>query len=362
VDISLIQSMIDSGYISKRKHPTENLYILNYTSKTQIENNWNEATLNCRGLIVDDDWNIIERPFKKFFTLSQLDNPILKPFRDMVYGELNKTYLLKTFDKIDGSLIILLNYHGKLQFTTRGSFDSEQAKEANRLLAGPLNKRFQYSWSPGVTYLFEIVYPENRIVIDYGDERDLYLLAAIDKQTGKDRWDLVEAYQHFCANYEYKCPTSQQYNIDNLDDLLKYTNDNKEGFVIVFNNGERVKIKLDNYVRLHKIITGLNERHIWELLRNDQDITSYLTNVPDEFYNWVTLTVLDLTDKYNEIYNHVQSVLKKDIIDRDPPLDRKTLALKYQDYKYKTVMFAILDNKQYKQTIWRLIRPSVRSN
>ena len=34
------------------------------------------------------------------------------------------------------------------------------------------------------TYLFEIIYPSNRIVVDYGSSRRLVLLAAVHTQTG----------------------------------------------------------------------------------------------------------------------------------------------------------------------------------
>jgi RNA ligase len=79
--------------------------------------------------------------------------------------------------------------------------------------------------------------------------------------------------------------------------------------------------------------------------------------VPDEFYNWVRNTEANLRSQYAEIESHVRAVLNKEIAKRNPPLTRKQLAIKYQDYKYKAIMFQILDNKEYKESIWRLIRP-----
>ena len=66
-----IEEAISEGLISKRKHPELPIYILNYTPAAQYGWKWTRATVNCRGLIVDDSWNIIARPFKKFFTVEQ---------------------------------------------------------------------------------------------------------------------------------------------------------------------------------------------------------------------------------------------------------------------------------------------------
>ena len=71
MNIKLIKQMIEEDYVSKRKHPECDLYILNYTPKCQINWKWNEATMTCRGLIVDAYWNVVARPFKKFFTYEQ---------------------------------------------------------------------------------------------------------------------------------------------------------------------------------------------------------------------------------------------------------------------------------------------------
>ena len=52
-EISRITELINEGYITCRRHPDTDLYILNYTPKTQFENKWEPATECCRGLIVD---------------------------------------------------------------------------------------------------------------------------------------------------------------------------------------------------------------------------------------------------------------------------------------------------------------------
>lgn len=100
-----IQANIDYGWISKRKHPQLDYWILNYTQKAQIDWEWNSVTTICRGLIVDQDWNIIARPFKKFFTLDQwqtLRNSVWNLYH-VKYSEMfNGPFEIQ--NKIDGCL------------------------------------------------------------------------------------------------------------------------------------------------------------------------------------------------------------------------------------------------------------------
>jgi len=360
LDKNKVNHLIDTGYISKRKHPTENLYILNYTPKCQIEWHWTPETIACRGLIVDDNWNIIERPFLKFFTQDQWET--LRNDVAHLYGVQYK-YMMEgpfsVYDKLDGSFSVLFFTDGKPQMATRGSFESEQAIRANQMIQGSLAKQFKFPFDRSATYLFEIIYPENRVVVNYGAEEKMPLLAVIDKQTGKDRWDLFERYK--LAGF----PAASLYNFQDYVPLGWHNKDygfnNKEGFVIYFHNsGMRVKVKFKEYMRLHKIMTGSwTDRKIWWMLREGYDLKSYMEehNIPDEFYHDIIERSVDMKIKYDEIYKHVQSIIQKEIIRRNPPLTRKQLAIKYKDYQYKAVMFAILDNKEYKQTIWRLIRP-----
>ena len=79
------------------------------------------------------------------------------------------------------------------------------------------------------TYLFEIIYPENRFVVDYGKQSSLILLAVIDTKTGDE--DNIEKYSHLGF------PMVQRFKPTNLNDLKELDLPNKEGFVVKFENG-----------------------------------------------------------------------------------------------------------------------------
>jgi T4 RnlA family RNA ligase len=331
-----LQKMIDEKYISVQKHPTEELYIYSYTEKAQYDRMWNNETLSCRGLILDKDNNVIARPFSKFFNLEEAINQGQQlPVEDFVVQE-----------KFDGSLGILYWVGDKPFLATRGSFVSDQSQVGTEILQGyagyfgELNRDY--------TYLFEIIYPENRIVVDYKGRRDLVLLAVVDIKTGEEK-DLYEN----CSGFPFAGF------VDGVDDykmLSARAEDNKEGFVIKFKSGKRYKVKFEEYVRLHRLITCVNARSIWDLLRSNQPFDELLERVPDEFYEWVKKTKEDLQFAY---MNEEREALRAfDEIRLLPTRKEQALTIlkKYKDIS--AVIFSILDEKAYAEVIWKKLRPS----
>ena len=125
---------------------------------------------------------------------------------------------------------------------------------------------------------------------------------------------------------------------------------NKEGFVIKFADGYRLKVKFDEYVRIHRIITNVSSINIWEYLRTKQPFDDILEKVPDEFYQWVKETKEGLLEKY-------EGILKEAKGDYKILASRKETALYFQTCKYPAVMFNLLDGKPVDETIWKILRP-----
>jgi RNA ligase len=62
----------EDGLLYKQVHPTLPLTIWNYSESVQYEKKWDEITLSCRGLVTDNDGNVVARPFSKFFNYEEL--------------------------------------------------------------------------------------------------------------------------------------------------------------------------------------------------------------------------------------------------------------------------------------------------
>lgn len=323
-ELTELEEMLVEGYISARPHPTAPLCIYNYTAKAQYANVWNPATLTCRGLIADDAGRIVARPFAKFFNLDQLDRLPDEPF--------------EVYEKLDGSLGILYWLDDEPYIATRGSFESTQAQVATRLLR-------QYDLSAldrDVTYLFEIIYPENRIVVDYSTRQELVLLAMIDTATG-----------HEYPLTEVGFPLAKRY--DEVEDIASLTTlnwDNSEGFVVRFAGGMRVKVKCAEYVRLHRLLTGVTEKMILEeYLMTGADVNSLLERVPDEFNAWLRQTVNNFQAQYDQIEQDARQVFTAAVA-----TTRKEYAAIFTRTPYSAILFQMLDGRDYSRSIWKMLK------
>lgn len=341
--VNLLEEMIEEGYINKNKHPSENLFIYNYSKKCQYDNKWNTVTLNCRGLILDDDYNIIARPFRKFFNLEEHIN----------YPELGKipNSNYKIFDKLDGSLGILYkNSKGDPCIASRGSFTSDQANFANDLIK---NNKILYNYLlkntyDDKTYCFEIIYPENRIIVDYGDRKDIVLIGLIDNKTGLS----LDIPNH------YPFPKINGYKDIRSLSLLKSQNlKNKEGYIIKYDCGFIMKIKFENYKFLHYIKHNITSLTIWEKLSKNVSVEEIIDAIPDECYDWVKDKIFSLKNKHRKIKEYCLNY-KKYLTDSPLFDNRKEIAYYIKNNKYKFLIFKLLDSKDIDSYIWKIIKPS----
>ena len=340
IDEVLLEEMISGKYIKRQGHPTLPLVILNYTQTAQFEHIWNSATISCRGLIIDSEGNIVARPFSKFFNIEEHDK------KTMPTGQIRVT------DKLDGSLGILYPTKTGYAIATRGSFISEQAVHATRVYT----ERYEEIFVPNKkwTYLFEIIYPKNRIVVDYNGLDDLILLGAVDNITGKTV-PLTEAALNWTG------PVVEELPYTTLQEALNApTRIGKEGLVLHFiDNDQRVKIKNEEYIRLHRIVTGVSERRIWEALSKGQDISPWLDAVPDEFYSFVEKSRVRLLEEYTELDIGFQNQFKTLLSTLPVNWTRKDFAtaVKLSDQPISRVLFNLLDGKDYSHLIWMKLRP-----
>jgi RNA ligase len=332
--LETLNKYYEDGWLIKQTHPTLPLTIWNYSQTTQYEGKWDEVTLQCRGLVTDTDGNVVARPFKKFFNMEE--------------GKHTPTSEFDVYEKMDGSLIIIFWYEGGWVVASRGSFTSEQAVAASKIFFDKLDHNF----SIGITYLFEFTAKWNRIVVDYGEEDNLTLLGAIRTD------DETE------ANYEQlemiargaNCDVVKRYDgIKDYSTLKGIIKDNQEGFVVRFSNGDRMKIKGEEYLRLHKIMTEVSTKSVWEVLSNGDNMEDLLKDVPDEFYTKIKEYERELLGEYNKI-----ETVSTTRFNEFKHLNKKEYAEQVKFNKYNSVLFSMYDGKDYSKIIWRMIQPEFR--
>lgn len=339
IDWSVINDYKNRGLIIINQHPTKNLWILNYSKTCQFEQNWDDVTLSCRGLVIDFNGNIVARCFPKFFNLEELNK-----------SEIPSGLDFEVFEKEDGSLGILFNYDNEWICATRGSFESNQALWMKNFLTG---YEFNRYLNPNCTYLFEIIYDSNRVVVKY-DVDDLVLLSVIITKTGEempyskvvslynDGFSIVKKYDNLSVD------------INGLKDLEE---ENREGFVVRYSNGFRVKVKFKEYVRLHRILTNISTRSIWEVLKNGDGLDDIIDAVPDEFFQWVEKTKRDLLEGYMEIERDALKEFHRIYVVENKTI-RKDFAMIAKDHKLFGLLFILYDGRtNYEDKIWKMLKP-----
>ena len=332
--IETLNKYYEDGWLIKQTHPTLPLTIWNYSQTTQYEGKWDEVTMMCRGLVTDDMGNTVARPFKKFFNMEE--------------GKHTPTSEFDVYEKMDGSLIIVFWYDGGWVVASRGSFTSEQSLASERIFFDELDHNF----SIGITYLFEFTAPWNRIVVDYGEKSNLTLLGAIRTDDGDEApWEVLKGIGDGAG-----CDVVKKYDgITDYFTLKGMIGNNAEGFVIRFSNGDRMKIKGEEYLRLHKIMTEVSTKSVWDVLSNGDDMEGLLKDVPDEFYSKIKEYERELLGEYNKI-----ETISTTRFNEFKHLNKKEYAEQVKFNKYNSVLFSMYDGKDYSKIIWRMIQPEFR--
>jgi RNA ligase len=313
------------------------LLLFDYQSKCQYEGLWNYFETVSRGLIVHKTTGeIVARPFDKFFNWGER-------------GLKGSGHIKTITEKKDGSLGCFFRYQDQFHIATRGSFESSQALWATNFF----NQHYGHLVIPNNwTLLFEIIYPENRIVVDYGDRQELVLLAVRDRFTGEYKPyfpDLVEIAD--TMNF----PLPETYTFNNVSEVLASAGEldgNHEGFVIEMSDGTRWKIKGDRYLELHKAIAGLSFKSVLGAVENNT-VHQLLEILPDEFSNQVQ----DWVEQINEQVIRIKAECRN-LFEQAPTIDRREFALWCQTNckgPYRPILFNLLDGKDNTKNIYKLI-------
>lgn len=312
-DLAQLEDLVKHGYL--RKAENDDLVLFGYTDQTTFERAWDtKYTRNARGLIFDKkNGRLVAKPFPKFFNLGEQPETQILNFPNEPY---------RCFEKADGSLGILYYYKGQWNVATRGSLASEQAIKAQEIL----EKYNTGAFSIVCTYLVEIVYPENKIIVNYGGEEKLVMLAAYHTHTEKEVNLSAVRFQAEAAGMPVV--KEYQYTIDEMIALQKTLPKDEEGFVVVFESGLRVKIKGDEYCKIAKMISQMSYLSFWEAMEKGKVSRDYVKQLPEEFRAEFEPMIDQLEAQYQSVLKEVgQDVAKLPQVDFKSKEGKKTIGL-----------------------------------
>lgn len=341
--------------IRRVESPDRKLVLYNYTDQCTYDKAWNDITRVSRGIIFEKDTgNLIAMPFPKFFNLGEMPETELKNLPEEPYT---------VTEKMDGSLGIVYYYDNKWNVATRGSFTSEQAIKAQDIL-----KKYDMSNVPtSLTLLVEIIYPENKIVVNYGNEEELVLLSVINRDTQEEYYFQRKPISQLTGMPEVK---TYFHTINKMIELQKILPKDEEGFVVRFKSGLRVKIKGEEYLRIHKLISCISPLTFWENMKDGIVSPYLLIELPEEFRKEADEIIEKLETQYKKVYSEaykefLNAVNKLDInlylyIDCHEYRKKLGLYIKEHNPKHGHVFFNFYNNNDegINKYIMNTIKPS----
>lgn len=304
----------DFGISSKRHPEYPELIQLNYS---QIESpKTHPIVRDCRGLIVNesDNWSIVALPFRRFFN----------------YGEAKSEEEIdwntaKVQEKVDGSLIIVYYYQDKWHIATRGTPNGKAPVgdfpfTFKDLFLSTKNSSFFNKLERNKTYLFELCSPYNRIVVAY-NKLETFSLSSFDIYTLEEKGPVEDENPvRYFSSFE---------GTRNLNPL------EQEGFVVVDEKGNRLKIKSPQYVALHHLVKSISERKLLELIRHgeSEEVLSYFPELKKEHDK--------IKSKFNKLLEEVRKVWESS----KHIEDKKSFALRVKDYPFAGILFNLRQDK-----------------
>ena len=305
----------EAGRIMMDTDPTGRLVCFRYTEETAAKADWDDVTLNARGIVFDKASElIVARPFTKFFNYHEVFGDHSKvpqtvaaikhaglPF-GMVSGP------VRMMEKIDGSLGIAFYYDGKWMVITPGSFSSPQAIFATDWL----NKKLATATDnlpTDFTFLFEITWHKDKHPIKY-DHDELVLLAMIERATGEET--LSESELKFWANV-IGTRTPMFYDFTSIEDVAKICEtlpSTKEGFVLTWPNLFKLKMKGTAYLKMLEFYTNCTDKNMWRSYDPVLDIFHAHMD-PENGYKFLDDEPLVVPEELPEVLERMELFRKK---------------------------------------------------
>lgn len=265
--------VLENPSLVSMKPAGDGIFVLKYKKKVFFDNLWNEYLEECRGTIVDAEFNIVQYPFTKIYNYGvEAKAPILDPVTPVT-----------AYRKVNGFMAAVTWYKDDILISTTGSTDSDYVGYIREMIGDEIDKyRFVCKHNPDYTYMFECVHPKDPHIIQ--EETGMYLLGARKKEYGSQV--IVGDWMHgTAAALQCKMP---QYRICTLQNLLSTVSDvTHEGFVFyTLKDNVSAKIKSPYYL-VNKFVARCGNTD--KLMRRD-----IKNNMDEEYYPLIDAIQADI--------------------------------------------------------------------
>lgn len=248
------------------------------------------------------------------------------------------------YNKLDGSMISsMIPDDGNLYYTTKKGV----TKISNQIdyFIGKNNSDYngfsKKVIEDGYTPIFEWCSRKQKIVLDYPYDK-LVLIAIRHIYNGN--YLLIDDIANYADKFGVEYLTPEIIKTTNIVELVEYTRSliGLEGYVIMMPDGDRFKIKADDYCRIHKTLEGISfEKDVLKLIC-DNKIDDIIPNLTDDIAkivkNFQNDIIKNITNKSYLITNDVLDICKKISSKKD-----FAMSIKDMENNIKPIYFAIFD-------------------
>lgn len=247
----------------------------------------------CRGLVLDENFDLVARGFRRFFNYGEVDDPF------------NWQESVVCSEKVDGSLIILYFWNGKWRINTRFSFGDGQINDSPYTWESLVSSLLDFSkLNPELTYVMELCSRYNKVVRDYPTP-SLFLLSVFD------RYNELYFNETMTIGKSIGVSTSNSYKVSSYDDVEYHLNSISsndqtfEGFVLRDRDNNRFKVKSLLYLSLHRLANNGNlcsPKNIIPLILDGEidEVITYFPEMKDD--------ILNFKNKIDKIFQEIDNV------------------------------------------------------
>jgi len=292
----------------------------------------------CRGITFDlKTGQVIARKFHKFHNLNE------KVETQPENIDFSQPHWI--LEKLDGSMITPMAVNGAIRFNTKMGLTGialqidAYAKGKTQLI-----EFCKFVLAAGMTPMFEWCSRSQRIVIDHPVDR-LVLLAIRENVTGEymDYDKLVQLGAQYGVEVVRQVPGTA----DNIERLMEEVRglEGEEGWIIRFADGHMLKMKAEQYLRLHKSLDGLRfEKDVIRMIIGNQlddikgllppDLVARVDSFAKEIHSNIKKLASDLFWTAQASYDNFNGGKKRFATEVIPQHERKLAGLLFTAWDY----------------------------
>jgi hypothetical protein len=234
-----LKNYVETSNLVNMKECGDGIYVLKYKKKVFYDNLWNEYIAECRGSIVDKDFNLVTYPFTKIYNYGiEKEAPVLADDTKVT-----------AFRKVNGFMVAMTWYNGDVLVSTTGSTDSDYVAMAKEMMLTHMcwadwQMAFANDSMRGLTVMFECVHPNDPHIIP--EKSGIYVLGYRDNEFGSKVGHDPFVLQDLARGLKCYFAESVTTNMARIKEMAKECK--HEGYVFYTEDGVSAKIKSPYYL------------------------------------------------------------------------------------------------------------------